>query len=117
MPSRLERLHALENRYNGPIPGSERDAVLYVAPPARRAALNRVRAHRRWAIQAIEASTKWRAIAARGGYAHLDSYSVLRYRVALSCNLTHAASQLIAWQAYALAMGYRSHSGRREFES
>ncbi len=116
MPSRLKRLHALENRYNGPIPGPERDAVLHVTPPARRAALNRARTHRRWVIQAIEASIKWRAIAARGGYNHLDSYSVLRHRVALSCDLTQAASQLIAWQACALAVDRRSRSSRHELK-
>ena len=104
MPSRLERLHALETRYNGPIPATERDAVLYITPPARRAALNRVRTHRRWVLQAIEASARWRAAAARGGYDHQPPLPVLRHRVGLLCSVAHATSQLIAWQAYALSI-------------
>ena len=101
MPSRLERLHALEMRYNGPIPISERDNILYSTPPARRLALNRVRTHRRSTLQAIEASTRWRAVAARGGYDHKNALVILRNRTIFICSLVQATSQLIAWQTHA----------------
>lgn len=114
MPSRLERLHDLETRYNGPIPVSERDAVLYATSPVHRVTLNRIRTHRRWVSQAIAASRQWRAIAAQGGHDHLIPLSDLRHRNDLVCSLVHATGQLVNWQTYALANGCKLGNRNRD---
>ena len=67
MTSASKRLRDLERRYNGPIPRAERDAVLHATPRTIRSAWERIRFYRRWTLQAIEASARWRAMAALAG--------------------------------------------------
>ncbi len=100
MTSASKRLRDLERRYNGPIPRAERDAVLHATPRTIRSAWERIRFYRRWTLQAIEASARWRAMAALGGYAHLTPLEMLARRAELACAMVHAAHQLLGSRTF-----------------
>ena len=99
--SRLERLRALEVRYNGPIPNTERDTALYGVPRARRNAGYRVRIHRQEVAQAITASARWRESAHR--YLSLKPLQRQRRRLALTCTMVYATQQFLAWRIFEAA--------------
>ena len=98
MPSRLEQIRALERRYSGPIPPAARDAVLYGVPQRVRTARCRIRTHRLWALQAIVANARWRAI--EDDNPDFQSLERLHHRVSRMCAMMQAVSRLLTWHLY-----------------
>lgn len=108
---RLERLRALEKRYDGPIPPDDRDAALHATPISVRAARQRLRFHRRSADDAIAASARWRSIAADGGYAHLPQAEITARRIALTIRMLDAAGRHLVWRLHLRSPDFGDRDG------